>query len=825
MLRFGQVVLNEEARELHLAGEARHLEPQAFDLLGYLVANRHRVVSKEELLEEVWGDQFVSESALTTRIKEIRRAVGDDGRTQGVIKNVRGRGYRFVAAVSASSEAPLDSRSDVALQAGVVLPAMPRLLGRDRDLVDALGALSESAVVSLLGPGGVGKTSLAIAIAHSVGGERPDGVVFVDLAAVADSAAVLPAIRHAAGLAAPVVSDAESIESVGALDGLLVLDNCEHLADTVVEIVDQLIAGDGPATVLLTSRERLGIANERVCTVHPLSEADARMLFIERVVRSQPEFVLSEADEPLLDRLLASIDYLPLAIEMAGGRLTAIGLNELTELLADRLDALRSPNRNVTERHRTLMDLVAWSEELLPPEERRLFADFSVFSGAVPIDDIAGVLTEDGADRLKIVDGLTALVDRSLVVADLNTRPATYRMLDTTRRYARSVSAGRVHRRHAMWFLEQADAADHDLRTVRESSANGWFARAMPEIRAAHGWAREHDVGLACRITGAVALFAHTRLRDEPARWAADLLARIGDDHPLTGVVASALAGDAAHRSDFVTATLMAERALAGSDVRAQIAALDALSDIALYKGDVDAVNRASAQLTKVSEGVGDLQGMSSGLAGRALLMVYGGDSEGGRDLVEAASFGEQLAPTDKGWLAYVVAESLAVDDPPAAIASYEHVIALAEPVDSKFLVSVSRVSLAAAVARHGEPDEAIERFRPILRGLQRDGNLTHAATTLRNLIELLVRLGMDEPAMTLLGALSDDDVKNTYGLEEERLSACRSQVESRAGIGPAARWAANGSGQGVRWALAFGRETLGDGSDGPSPTEMGGGL
>ncbi|MEZ5348120.1 MAG: winged helix-turn-helix domain-containing protein [Microthrixaceae bacterium] len=326
MTRFGDVTVDEPARELRLDGELQHLEPQAFDVLSFLLANRDRVVAKSEILDEVWGDQFVSESALTTRIKEIRRAVGDDGRTQAVIKNVRGRGYRFVAEIR---DTPRSGAEDAAVGTRRPLPARRALVGRGVPSVTAVEAAESSRVVTLLGPGGVGKTSLAIDIAHQLAPARADGAFFVDLTPITDSDDVLASMRQAAGYV-QVSAEQQTIESLRALDALLVIDNCEHVLDAVSSLVRVLVDETTQLSVLATSRERLPEFLRSVFVVEPsrrrtlghLSKAQERTTW----VRSR---CLSGTD---LEKL-SKVTGLPPAghREMAAGRL-AFGLDELADL-------------------------------------------------------------------------------------------------------------------------------------------------------------------------------------------------------------------------------------------------------------------------------------------------------------------------------------------------------------------------------------------------------------------------------------------------------------------------------------------------------------
>jgi tetratricopeptide (TPR) repeat protein len=503
------------------------------------------------------------------------------------------------------------------------------------------------------------------------------------------------------------------------------------------------------------------------------------------------------------------LDRLPLAIEMAAGRLSAMSLPDLTALLSERLDILRSTDRDVADRHRTLADLVAWSETLLDPEGRRLFTDLSVFAGPVVIDDIVGVLSVDRADRVTIVEGLTSLVDQSLVSADLTVRPARYRLLDTTRSHARRLRSGRGEREHAEWFVAVVDSADRDLRTVREPSGNERLAAALAELRAAHTWARNNDHDLACRLTCAMAHYGHSRLWGEPATWAAHLLDRLDSDHPLTAVVMATLAADAGVRADYDRATRLAGQALDAPDVRAEILALETFADVLMYTGELGAAVEISSRLAEVGRGSGDLHGYSAGVVGVALARIYDGDHDGGLSTIDGVENVQEMAPTDVGWVRYARAEGLVADQPARAIEAYRQAFDLASPVDGRYLALVARASMAAALARHGEPREAIEEFLTVIADHQRHGNFTHATTTLRNLIELFVRLDLNESAMTLLGALSDDRLKTTFGVEEESLVRNQETIEKRVGHGTAERWADAGSGRGVRWALSYGHDSL----------------
>ena len=422
MFRFGRSAVDVASRSVEFDGEPRHLEPQAFDLLAYLLVHRNRVVAKTELLDEVWGDQFVSESALTTRIKEIRRAVGDDGKRQEVIKNFRGRGYRFVA--------PIDETSPD--RAAVTLgpwPVATSLIGRDDDLASTIRLLDSSHLVTLVGPGGVGKTSLARDVARLRGELHGDGVALVQLARLRDPAAVRHALRRDTDLDEAGPSDAELAAALAELDMLVVLDNCEHLIAEVARLVSSIIEASGRVRFLATSRERLGLSTERVWPVEPLSEDAAHRLLLERARSAHPSYAFPPASERTVMELLNRLDRLPLAIEMAAALLPSLDPNELLSVLDDRLVLLSTSDRSADDRHRTIGELIGWSEDLLDEREREVLTCLSTFAGPAVAPDVAAVVEIDSAEL--VVGSLATCVDHSLVVADTVRQPTTYRLLET----------------------------------------------------------------------------------------------------------------------------------------------------------------------------------------------------------------------------------------------------------------------------------------------------------------------------------------------------------------------------------------------------------
>lgn len=774
MLRFGRGAIDISARLLEWDGESQHLEPQAFDLLAYLVEHSDRVVPKTELLDEVWGDQFVSESALTTRVKEIRRVLADDGTRQRVIKNFRGRGYRFVVEIDDRGQISNLTRDQTA---ATYAAHATSLLGRDADIDETLRLLETAKVVTLVGPGGVGKTSVARDIARRQRDRHEDGALVVRLSAVRDPDSVVHVFRRDTGLAEAGPSESDLIEAIAALDALIVVDNCEHVIDEVSRFVTAIGAIDGPARFLMTSRERLGLANEQVWPLAPLDPASARRLLLERAQAAQPGYNWPTEAEASVLELISLLDRLPLAIEMAAARLPTIGIEDLIDALTERLDLLRSTDRSADDRHRTISHLIEWSENLLDEPARDLLTALSAFAGPVSAADLAAVAEADKAELS--VGPLATLVDHSLVVVNTIQQPTTYRLLETVRARAALRRSPQMEARHANYVINTVTDLDRMLRTPDEADAAKRLDQLNAEIRLAHRWARQQDPARAGELTAALIHYALERQWAEPATWATSLADLVDPSHPAALAAAAVRAADCSNRGEYEAARELAERAVASTDVRVLASALDTLANIGMYTGDLASAQQHGATLRDLGKQHADGMIRTSGLMGELLALTYGGQATEAERLLENEP--APPSPTASAWILYGHGEvAAALGHERDAIDYFEQAIEQGLNVDNRFVVSVSQVSSLAARTRAGDLHEAREAFLPVLTHYRRIRNLTHGITALRNLIELLVRAGEDQTAMTLLGALSNPTVKATYGIESERLEQARATVIER---------------------------------------------
>ena len=777
--RFGGCEVDVDARRLQRDGVPVHLEPQAFDLLVHLLEQRHRVVPKHELLDGVWGHRFVSESALTTRIKEIRRAVGDDGRRQHVVQNVRGRGYRFVAELDRDETAT--SR-------------VTGLIGRDEGFEEVCARLDRTRLVTLVGPGGVGKSTLARAVAEARADHYPEGVHLVELASLDDPAGVLPALALALdAMVDPGRPDA-AVRAIARLDALVVLDNCEHVIDAVAAVVDGLLAPvDGRVTVLATSRVRLGVGVEEVQQVGPLRAEEAAELFVARADAARSGWHAGSVDATAVLELVDHLDRLPLTIEMAAARLGSMTFTELDDAVREGGRLLQVSHRTPTHRHRTLGSLVEWSADLLDDEMRRVFVECSVFAGSFTATDASQVVSGETDSRMT----LAALADRSLLAVDLSGPTARYRLLDTVR----TVAAGwlqqsgvevETQHRHARFVATSVAAIDRELRGPLESEARRRLDLVVADVRLAHRWATQHRPELASRISGSLHLAAYSTFWSEPAVWSQGLLDRQGALTPGLLGARLVVAAHAANRSELTSAwdaaSAIATAAEAGDDPTTLAGALEVLSDVALYTGRLADVARLSVSLDGLGLELDDAHLRSWSAVNASLADTFGGDPAAA--LARVDGWPDHVsAPSDRAWIAYARAEALSALGAGDAAAAFDGAIELAEAADNPYVRSVAQLSLATELARSEDVFGSLAVWAMCLDGYLRHGNVVHAVTGLRNLVEVLVRANDDRAAAMVGAVVTRPDLRPSFGQESDRLRTVLDDLARRVGASRFDEW------------------------------------
>src|ERR1700735_430063 len=417
---------------------------------------------------------------------------------------------------------PLRTLTNVAVQR---LPAaLTSFVGRAAELTQIREILSGNRLVTLTGAGGAGKTRLAIQIAGQLSGEFGDGVWYVDLAPITDPELVPVTVARALGLPdQPGRSTMDTLTRFLAdRQMLVVLDNCEHLLDASATLVDTLLATAPALTLLTTSREPIGVPGEVSWRVPSLSlRTEAIDLFTYRARHARPEFVVTDDNAAVVAEICARLDGLPLAIELAAARGRALSLAEILESLHDRFRLLTGGARTAVRRQQTLRASVDWSHALLTEPERVLFRRLAAFSGGCDLDAARSVVGHDKVERYHVLDQLTLLIDKSLVVADDSGGRTRYRLLETVRQYAleklgESGEAHNVGSRHrdpspALAALLDAPARSDYEQRLEQANIE------IDNLRAAFGWSRENsDVGLALALASSLQplWLARGRIRD-----------------------------------------------------------------------------------------------------------------------------------------------------------------------------------------------------------------------------------------------------------------------------------------------------------------------
>ncbi len=794
MYRFNDIEIDPASREVLRAGVAVHLEPQAFDLLVLLIEHRDRVLTKIDLLDGVWGHRFLSDANLTTRVKEVRRAVGDDGTSQHTIQNVRGRGYRFIAPLADDGPARL---------AGPVA-----LIGREDDAARVTAALRTQPLVTLLGPGGAGKTALARTILSDARVGGTDGAHFVDLSALDAGADVLPAVALALSVALDAARPGTAEAAIARLQALIVFDNCEHVVDSVAELVERLLSvPDRVVRILATSRSRLGIGGEWIHEVTPLDPDAALALFTQRAGAARSGWDIDGVDRERLDALLTKLDRLPLTIEMAAARLGSMTFDDIVDSLDAGAPVLRVSHRSSGHRHRNLHSLVNWSVGLLPDEQRQVFEDCCVFAGSVAVEDAAVVLDTGPATGVQLAD----LAERSLLSADLTASSAHYRMLQMVRSSltASFESSGRaddVRARHARHFSSIAAASDRRIRSADEHAGRRRLKGIVPEIRAAQRWALANDPVVADGLYTSLHLFTYSSFWSEPEEWARTQLT----NHPGTSAPGAhaLVAGAAANRGELDQAMAHARTALLSPDRRVQATAWEIIADVAIYMGDYEATVGAAIELRELAAALDDPHLEAISAVDHALAEAFLGEPPVGLEIIDHFD-ADRCSPSDRGWLSYTHGELLSAVGDPAAADAFDAAVDVATTVGNDFVASVARMSLATELSRTGRRSKALDTYADCLHGYLRHGNLVHALTALREIVEPLSESGDIMAAVQLAAATAGDDRRVSYGAQAERLPKVIERLRGSVDIDRFDQWWATGASLGLYDAVGLAATAL----------------
>jgi predicted ATPase len=700
-LRFEHFELHPAERVLRVRGEPVALGSRAFDLLLVLAQRHERLVTKQELLDLVWPGLVVEEHNIATQISTLRKLLG-----AGVITTLPGYGYRLTATRPSVPGLPAAAGGPsvpVPLRHNLPEPRT-RFIGREAALADMARLLPSTRLLTLTGIGGCGKTRLALQFAQQQRAAFADGVWFVDLAPLKDAERVASACAAVLGLREdgdrPLMQ--RLLEHLAARGTLLLVDNCEHVIDGVVSVVEALLSGGagsvGGTVILATSREGLGVAGEQIYPVRSLSlpataelsavqSAESVRVFVDRARLAWPDFEVGAENAATVAEICRRLDGIALAIELAAARVPMLPVAEIAARLDDRFRLLTGGSRALP-RHQTLHAAMQWSYGLLAPPEQRLLRQLSVFAGGWTLQAAAEV--GQTVDEFEALTLLTVLHDKSLLVVDRSAAggPPRYRMLETVRQYAMERlheqgdgEADAARGRHAAYFVDWAESAEPHVHGPEQDAWMSRFRQEQENLIAALDCCSEGlvDPQSGLRLAAATNFYWIWNGVEQGYRLT---LAVLGSD-------------------------------VAAADTPARVGALCAAAHLSLFRGCYEeSLDHAQAALAAARR-IGAPQPLTQALdqMGSAL------DTQGRID---------------------------------EALQCHEEALALARRLGDGRRMSRLLNGLAESTRSAGQLDQAEQHYREALAVAREQGDRLGVAVTLNNLIRVQVARGRPEPALTM---------------------------------------------------------------------------
>jgi non-specific serine/threonine protein kinase len=653
--RFGAFELQVDERRLLRQGAPIALRPHAFDILTAMVERAGHLVTKDELLQRVWGRVVVEENTLQAHVSSLRKVLGTEA-----IATVSGKGYRFaLEVVSDAPAAPTPPPHNLSR-------SLTSFIGREKQIAEVAQLLISTRLLTLTGAGGCGKSRLALRVAEAMLDKFGEGAWLVELAPLSDPTLIPQAIAKALALQEQV--DRPLMDTVGhwleSRHVLLLLDNAEHLLDACAQLTESLLRRCPRLSIVITSRERLGVAGELTYRVPSLSVPDpghatgdeifaceSVRLFIERAQLQRFGFEVADTDAAALVSICRRLDGIALAIELAAPRVHTMSLEELSAHLDDRFAVLTGGSRTALPRHRTLRSLIDWSHDLLSDDEKTMLRRAAVFAGGWTEEAAGAICSGDPINRAQVLDLLASLVDKSLVVTETRSGVTRFGMLETIRHYAhdRLVESGEeagVRARHFDYFHGLAGRLDEAKSDAERQGALDRLDQERDNVRAALAWcegdaARSIDgLSLAGKLYWMWLMRSHF---GEGRNWIARLLAvapgvERGQAHAralhATGTLAHRQGdladGERHHRQALSIWRRLGER-------RQMARSLGSLGSNALWRRDFTAARPLYEEATAIMREIGDRRGTAVGLNCLGSLAFEIGDLQSSRAFLEEA--------------------------------------------------------------------------------------------------------------------------------------------------------------------------------------------
>jgi predicted ATPase/DNA-binding winged helix-turn-helix (wHTH) protein len=498
---FGPFRLRATERLLEKDGTPLKLGSRALDILIMLLEHAPEVVSKRDLIRRVWGQLVVDEVSLPVQVNALRKRLGDGDPSVSYITNIPGRGYCFAGAVSWAQAQATPSK------ARTITPQLPRepslMVGRDDAVRELTVQLKKQRFVSIVGAGGIGKTTVALTLAHRMLAEFEEAVHFLDLGAVEDPRLLASLLASQLGLVA--ASDQPLTVILTHLREqrmLLVFDSCEHLIEATAALTETIFRDAPEVHIVVTSREALRAEGEQVHHLAPLecppyaesltaTQAlgfPAVQLFVKQAAHSGHAFELTDTDAPIVAEICRRLDGIALALELAAFRVGVHGVQGTASLLDRQFRLLWRGRRISLPRHQTLSATLDWSYNLLSPTERLVFRRLAVFIGGFSLEAALDVVAES-LDPAELAETLATLVDKSLVTSD-GTTAMRYRLLDTTRAYAwqKLTESGedlKIVRRHCQHMIHALERFGATIWAPPRPESIDFFVLNLSNLRAA----------------------------------------------------------------------------------------------------------------------------------------------------------------------------------------------------------------------------------------------------------------------------------------------------------------------------------------------------
>jgi predicted ATPase len=647
---------------------------------------------------------------------------------------------------------------------------LTRFVGREQELDELRSTLRSARLVTLTGTGGSGKTRLALQVAADLLEAHPDGTWFVELAGTAEPALVPRMVSSTIGIREQqgrLLLDT-LVHHLATQATLLVLDNCEHLLEACAALADRLLRSCARLTILATSREPLEITGEAVCRVPPLAvpaaalapgaEAvaafEAVQLFVDRAVAAEPRFSLTDANAAAVAAICRRLAGIPLALELAAARLQALTVEQLRDRLEDRFRLLTGGSRTALPRQRTLRATVDWSHDLLTEPEQILLRRLTVFAGGFSLDAAEQVCSDRQVAPEDVLDLLTRLVDRSLVLLETGHASGRYRLLETIREYAleKLGAAGEepeLRQRHLTYCIGFAEPAELALRGPDQPAGLDRLQAELDNFRAAFGWGlRQQTPGPALRLASALLEFWIVRADgSEGLEWVERALDLPGEVEPAVRMKALRAAAELADvLSDYARATAHYQESLgiarALGDKRAVALALDGLAHEARRVGRIAEARPLIEESVALLRDVGDEPSLARSLGGLAWLA---GNYTRARALwTENLAIRRRLGNRESvGWSVLQVGHAAQGEgDYAAARAAYEESLSIGRSLRYKRMIARSLTQLAEVALCEGEAAVARGLFAETLPMWEEIGHKSGLLDSLRGLGEVAGQAG-----------------------------------------------------------------------------------